>query len=200
SIEGINLNWLYFMIRAFFGITIVAMIHNLTPVFGNLNFLYVTVMILLLISFFFINLVLVKALNQPAIFSGITKEEVTKYAMSNLSSGALENYKKQLTRLMQTDQMYLNPDLNSKDLADELGISTKLLSQVINQGFGQNFFDFINTSRCEEVKRILQGPDQKMTILEAMYHSGFNSKSSFNKEFKKLMGLTPSQYKRSLSK
>ena len=199
SIEGINLNWLSFMIRAFFGITIVAMIHNLTPIFGNIVFMYASVMVLLVVSFYFINLVLVKALNQPAIFSGIAKDETEKYAMSKLSSEEIEDYKNQLTNLMQTNSLFLDTDLNSKDLAEKLGVSTKVLSQVINQGFDQNFFDFINTFRCEEVKRILQGPDKKITIIEAMYMSGFNSKSSFNKEFKKLTGQTPSEFKKRLS-
>ena len=198
SIDGINLDWLSFMLRAFTIITIVAMVHNLTPIFSNRIFLYVSVTVLLMVSFYFINLILVKALNQPAIFSGITKEETTKYAMSNLSSEEIETYKNKLTHLMLTDQLYLNPELNSKDLADKIGVNSKVLSQVINQGFNQNFYDFINTFRCEAVKRVLQGPDKKITIIEAMYMSGFNSKSSFNKEFKKLTGQTPSEYKKSL--
>ena len=187
------------MIRAFSGITIVAMIHNMMPVFGSIFYLYSSVMVLLIVSFYFINLVLVKALNQPAIFSGIAQEETEKYAMSNLGSEEIENYKNQLTKLMHANLPYLNADLKSKDLAEKLGVSPKVLSQVINQSFNQNFFDFINTFRCEEVKSVLQGPDKKITIIEAMYQSGFNSKSSFNKEFKKLTGQTPSEFKKSLS-
>ncbi len=198
SIDEINLDWLNFMIRAFAGITAVAMINNITPVFGSNIILYSSVIILLLVSFYFVNLVLVKALNQPAIFSGIAKEETEKYAMSNLGPEEIEHYKNQLTQLMEASLPYLNPDLKSKDLAEKLDISPKVLSQVINQSFDQNFFDFINTFRCEEVKRVLQGPDKKITITEAMYQSGFNSKSSFNKEFKKLTGQTPSEFKKSL--
>lgn len=200
SIKGIKLDWLNFMLRAFTVITIVALIHNLTPILNNKIFLYVSVTVFLLITFYFINLILVKALNQPAIFSGIAKKETERYAMSKLSLADINNYKKRLSYLMQTEQLYLNPDLNSKDLAEELGISGKTLSQVINQGFDQNFYDFINTFRCEEVKKILQGQDKKITIIEAMFQAGFNSKSSFNKEFKKLTGLTPSEFKKSLSK
>ncbi|MBT8305910.1 MAG: helix-turn-helix domain-containing protein [Maribacter sp.] len=199
TIDGIKLDWLNFMLRAFTVITVVAMIHNLTPIFSNRIFLYISVTVLLLVTFYFINLILVKALNQPAIFSGIATKETEKYALSNLSQADIDNYKNKLTNLMLTDQLYLNPELNSKDLATELGVSVKTLSQVINQGFDQNFYDFINTFRCEEVKAILQGPDKKMTIIEAMFQAGFNSKSSFNKEFKKLTGQTPSEFKKSLS-
>ena len=198
SIDSIKLDWLNFMIRAFTIITVVAMIHNLTPIFSSKIFLYITVTALLLVSFYFINLILVKALNQPAIFSGITKEETRKYASSGLNHAELEQHKSRLSELMQQEQLYLNPELKSSDLASELGVSNKLLSQVVNQGFNQSFYDFVNTYRCEEVKKILNGPDKKVTVIEAMYQAGFNSKSSFNKEFKKLTGLTPTAFKKSL--
>ena len=200
SIDKMNLEWLSFMIKAFAGITVVGMIHNVIPLFGNVFFHYLSVILLLIATFFFINRVLVKALNQPAIFSGITIKETEKYASSNLKLTVIENHKAQLEKLMQEEQLYLDPELTSHDLAERLNISSKTLSQVINQGFNKNFFDFVNTYRCEEVKQILQGPDKKMTIIEAMYQSGFNSKSSFNKEFKKLTGQTPSAFKKSRSK
>jgi AraC-like DNA-binding protein len=199
SIDEINLDWLSFMIRTFSGIIVVAMINNVIPLFDKSYFLYASIIALLFVSFYFVNTVLVKALNQPAIFSGIAKQATEKYAASNLGSEEIENYKNQLIYLMQTENPYLNADLKSSDLAEMLGISSKVLSQVINQSFHQNFFDFINTYRCEEVKRVLRGPDRKVTIIEAMYQSGFNSKSSFNKEFKKLTGQTPSEFKKSLS-
>ena len=199
TIDEINLEWLSFMIKAFAGITVVAMIHNMVPVFGNVFFRYSSLILLLIVTFFFINHVLVKALNQPAIFSGIALEETEKYASSNLQQAEIEDHKAQLEKLMQDEKLYLNTELTSQELAEQLNISSKALSQVINQSFKKNFFDFVNTYRCEEVKQILNGPDKKITILEAMYQSGFNSKSSFNKEFKKLTGQTPSEFKKSKS-
>lgn len=199
SIEEINLDWLKFIIRSLFGITAVAMINSVMPLLDERLFLYLTIMILLIFSFYFINAVLIKALNQPLIFSGIIKEEAEKYAGSNLSWKEIETYQNQLISLMETDRPYLDQNLKSADLAAKLGISSKTLSQVVNQSFRQNFFDFINTYRSEEVKRLLRNPKEKITITEAMYHAGFNSKSSFNKEFKKLTGQTPSEFKKSLS-
>lgn len=199
SIDEINLEWLSFMIKAFTCITVVAMIHNTLPIFGNVIFQYSSLILLLIAAFFFINRVLVKALNQPMIFSGIALEETEKYASSNLKQSEIDHHKLQLEKLMQDEKIYLNPDLTSQHLAEQLAIGTKALSQVINQGFNKNFFDYINTYRCQEVKDILKGPDKKITVLEAMYQAGFNSKSSFNKEFKKLTGLTPSEFKKSKS-
>ncbi len=198
SIDAINLEWLSFMVKAFAAITVFALVHNVVPVFGDVFSHYSSLILLLIISFLFVNRVLVKALNQPAIFSGIAQEETEKYASSNLKEEALEEYKTQIEELLRGERLYLQPDLTSQDLVEQLDINTKTLSQVINQGFGKSFFDLVNTYRCEEVQRLLQGPDEKITIIEAMYQSGFNSKSSFNKEFKKLTGQTPSEFKKSV--
>jgi AraC-like DNA-binding protein len=68
---------------------------------------------------------------------------------------------------------------------------------VINDLTGKNFFEFINHYRIEEAKRMLTNPkDKKITVLEVMYQSGFNSKSSFNTLFKKQTGLTPVEFKK----
>ena len=199
NIDKINLDWLSFMLSTFFAIVIAAVINALVPLFGSTFMLYASALLLLLFSFYFINRVLFKALNQPALFSGITHEETEKYARSDLGPQQIEEYKSRLTAYVQANKPYLNPDLKLADLAQAMDTTPKITSQVINQGYQQTFFDFINTYRCEEVKRILKGPDTKITLLEAMYAAGFNSKSSFNKEFKKLTGETPTAFRKNLS-
>jgi AraC-like DNA-binding protein len=175
------------------------MIHNVIPALGNIIFLYITLILLLIFTFFFINRVLVKALNQPEIFAGIEfKEANEKYVGSGLNEGEIGNYYSQLLSILENEKLYLNPELVLQDLADRMHTSSKILSQVINQRSGLNFFDFINSYRCEEVKSIMADADPKVTILEIMYQAGFNSKSSFNKEFKKLNGVTPTEYRRSV--
>lgn len=198
SIDKINLDWLGFIIRSFTVITIIAMVHNVVPAFGSSFFHYASLIVLLIFTFFFVNRVLVKALNQPEIFSGIELKELDKYSGSNLNEEEINIYNAQLTMVLEKEKLYLNPELTIKDLADHLQTSAKVLSQVINQSFNKKFYDFINSYRCEEVKAILQGPDDRITILEAMYQAGFNSKSSFNKEFKKLTGETPTEFKKTL--
>ena len=197
SIEDVNLNWLSFIVKTFFIITIIALIHNSLPIFGNKLFQYISLFVLFLACLFFINRVLTKALNQPLIFSGISKEESQKYSSSNITEEAIFEFKKQLQGLMETEKMFLQPKLTSHELASHLNTNTKTLSQVLNQGFNKNFFDYVNSYRCEEVMRLLKDQHRNLTIIEAMYESGFNSKSSFNKEFKKLTGQTPSEFKRS---
>ena len=98
---------------------------------------------------------------------------------------------------MQEEKPYLNPQLNVQDLAKQLGIPSRQLSEIVNQYFGQNFAEFVNSYRLSEAEKRFQEPqDPKETILEVMYAVGFNSKSSFNTLFKERTGLTPSAYKK----
>ncbi len=98
---------------------------------------------------------------------------------------------------MQSQRPYLEPELTLDELATQLSVKPKILSQVINELLQQNFFEFINHYRIEEAKRLLTNPkDKKITVLEVMYEVGFNSKSSFNTIFKKNTGLTPGGFKK----
>jgi len=94
------------------------------------------------------------------------------------------------------ERPYLEPDLTLPKLAENLNVPHHHLSQVINEIYGQNFFDFINKYRVEEVKAKIVDPKfQKYSILGIALESGFNSKSAFNRVFKKFTGTTPSEYR-----
>jgi AraC-like DNA-binding protein len=71
------------------------------------------------------------------------------------------------------------------------------LSQVINESFNQNFYDYINTYRIEESKRLLQNPEsEKYKIISIAYDSGFSTKSAFYNAFRKNTGITPGEYQK----
>ena len=90
---------------------------------------------------------------------------------------------------------YTNPQLSLNELATKLKMPPHVLSRVINDGFGKNFFDFINTYRIEEFKRRADDPHYKhFTLLGIAYEVGFNSKSAFNRSFKKITNQTPREY------
>jgi len=92
-------------------------------------------------------------------------------------------------------EIYLNPELTLKELANELKTNTSVLSKVINQGFGQNFNDFINTKRVEKVKATLLSKTQNhLTLTGIAYECGFNSKATFNRAFRKFTGQTPKEF------
>jgi AraC-like DNA-binding protein len=197
QINQINLDWLSFSLNTFGLITFISLIHNFIALAENRFVFMVSLVLLLIFIFYFVNRVILKALRQPEIFAGITQNETTKYLGSNLTPDQIEEYKKKLLALLSTEKPYLNPQVNIADLSEKLSISTKHLSQVINQLFNKSFFDFINSYRIQEVQQILkESRDDKLTVLEVMYQAGFNSKSSFNTAFKKETGQTPTEYRR----
>ena len=99
---------------------------------------------------------------------------------------------------MALSKPYLNPDLTLLQLASEINITPHLLSQIINDHFELNFFDYINQYRVQEFKAAVTDPKNKnYSLLGIAFECGFNSKSAFNRMFKKSTGLTPSQFKES---
>jgi len=97
------------------------------------------------------------------------------------------------------EKPYLNPDLNMTLLADQLNIPKHQLTDVLNADMGANFFLYVNGFRVEAVKKLLSDPRNRYSIEAIGYECGFSSKSSFFTVFKKLTGLTPLEYKNSLS-
>ena len=106
-----------------------------------------------------------------------------------------ENLHSRLTQLMETEKIYTESELSLSELANRLNTLPNYLSQVINDKEGKNFYDYINMLRIEEFKTLVSRPEnRKYTLLSLSYDCGFNSKSSFNKNFKKVTGLSPSEY------
>lgn len=115
-----------------------------------------------------------------------------------LSTPEMESIVKRLENLMQTQKLYLNGDLKYSDVAANLGISVRSLSNALNDHAGQSFNDFINEYRIREAKQfILKGKLENETILSVALSSGFKSKSSFNRIFKNHTGQTPTEFLRS---
>jgi AraC-like DNA-binding protein len=199
QIDQINLNWLSFSLNTFGLLSVISLVHNFIAFSGNRPVLITSLILLLIFIFYFVNRVILKALRQPEIFAGITQNETTKYQGSNLTPDQIEEYKKQLVDLCNTEKPFLNAQVNIADLSEKLSISTKHLSQVINQSFNKSFFDFINSYRVQEAQQILkESRDDKLTVLEVMYEVGFNSKSSFNTAFKKESGQTPTEFRKTI--
>lgn len=118
-----------------------------------------------------------------------------KYEKSGLSDVMATQLHKELRYQMQTAKLYTQSELTLADLSKQLSMHPNHLSQVINEKEGLNFYDYINSLRVEEFKqRLLQPDHQKFTLLALAFECGFNSKSSFNKYFRKVTGLTPTAY------
>lgn len=107
----------------------------------------------------------------------------------------LKEWVEKVRFLMEQEKPFLQCDITSGQLAKMMGTNTSLLSKVINDGFGLNFNDFINGYRTLEVIRRLTAKDQlNITLLGIALESGFNSKATFNRAFKKQTGKTPKQF------
>lgn len=116
-----------------------------------------------------------------------------KYKNTVLPEIAQVNYRNKLVQAMEVEKIYLNPNLKLAILAAHIPITPHRLSQLINQSYGQNFSDFINTYRIQEAQQLLRETDEK--ILSIAFQTGFNSLSVFNTAFKKMTGMTPSAYR-----
>jgi TolB-like protein/AraC-like DNA-binding protein len=98
----------------------------------------------------------------------------------------------QLNQLMDEDEIYLNPSLSLRELAQSLQIHPNKLSWLINENLGKNFNEYINSWRLTAFQQKALDPENSnITLLGLAYESGFNSKSVFNEFFKRSTGLTP---------
>ena len=96
---------------------------------------------------------------------------------------------------METEKLFLENDLNLTKLAMKLETTTNEVSFVINELYNQNFNFYINKYRIEEAKKLLISKEYvNLNILGIAYQSGFNSKTTFNTTFKKIAGISPSNY------
>ncbi|MGB3063302.1 helix-turn-helix domain-containing protein [Sphingobacterium thalpophilum] len=100
---------------------------------------------------------------------------------------------------MKEQKCYQDPELTLGDLAKILEVHPVILSQVINSREQKSFYDYVNTYRVETFKELLLRPDSRQyTMLSLAFECGFNSKTSFNRNFKKITQMSPSAYAKGL--
>ena len=138
----------------------------------------------------------------PTIFNGKPLKQVIpfiKYEKTGLSPEFSMEMKEKLALLMEKEKPYLNPEIRLDSLAELLDVSRHHASQIINEHYSMNFFEFINYYRIKEAVGLLMNKKSEFTITDIAYHSGFNNRISFYKAFKKIVGTTPSEYKEEIS-
>lgn len=136
-------------------------------------------------------------LKQQELFPKKTKTE--RYKNPVLDKEKAEKAAKKVKKIIETESLFLNPDLNMQMLSDKLKLPKHHITEAINGYFGKNFFQFVNEYRIEAVKQQLTDPKKPYSIEAIGYECGFNSKSTFFSVFKKFTGLTPEQYKQAYS-
>jgi ligand-binding sensor domain-containing protein/AraC-like DNA-binding protein len=123
-------------------------------------------------------------------------ENDDKYKTFSLSKKESRLGLRKLLEIMEKEKPFLSPDITLPELGKRIDMSKEELSQVINRELHLNFNAFINRYRIEEAKRKLRDPkENQFVVLKIAYEVGFNSKSSFNAVFKRMTGMSPSEYR-----
>ena len=201
--EKINLRWLRFL---FYGM---GFMWVLIIIIGNDDLIFsASAIFVVLIGYFGIKQVgiftnQIREGLEKGLKEGLVAAEVgeaigqlkKKYAKSGLNEVTAQELHLQLKHLMVVEKLFTEPELTLTDLSSRLGVHSNYLSQVINEMEGVNFYDYINSLRVDEFKRLTLLPEnQKYTLLALAFKCGFNSKSAFNRFFKKATDLSPSDY------
>ena len=118
-----------------------------------------------------------------------------RYERSGLQKELADKIHQDLEQLVQSEKIFKKEELSLAQLAQLLGVHPNYLSQVINSYEHKSFYDYINTLRVEEFKsQVLLPENSRYTLLSLAFECGFNSKTAFNRNFKKITGLSPSEY------
>lgn len=137
---------------------------------------------------------------QPNVFSGLYAFEnrlFFKYEKSGLTASLSNELKEHLIRMFDEEKIYKENDISLESLAEKLNTTRHNASQVINEHFKVSFHELINTYRIREAKEILHNDLQKnLHIIDIAYEVGYNNKVTFNKAFKKITQLTPSEFQK----
>jgi AraC-like DNA-binding protein len=214
-LEGVNLRWLRILVRVSFVLSLIGLSLSVVRLFIDLAFWpRGAYSMLMMIALF--HLIAFMAIWQPAVFhaqetppplqsppveaatvaeTADAGEAAPKYETSALCGEQVQAEWVRLQAFMAQQRLYLDNELRLGQLASVFGVPAHHLSQIINQGAGQHFLEFITSYRIEEAKRLLARVDYRDTKMVALaLDAGFNSQSAFYKQFRKHVGMTPSQY------
>ncbi|MBF4466292.1 helix-turn-helix domain-containing protein [Flavobacterium sp. LC2016-12] len=147
------------------------------------------------------------AKNKDAVYNFLNTDLTLSYSnLQIVDNSTLQEYRESITAdnlyfqklelLCKEQHIYTDSDLNREKVAEKLGISAGYVSQIINIITGDNFANYINQYRVEAVKgMILNSEYDNYNLLAMGLESGFTSKATFYKAFKKHTGQTPNEYK-----
>lgn len=134
----------------------------------------------------------VESVRPPAVAA-----ESPKYARSGMNQELAATIGQRLADRVARHQDFRESDLTLAQLAERIGTSPQLLSQYLNDTLGLNFFDYINKLRVAQVQLLMVDPaNRAATLIDLAFAAGFNSKSTFNTAFRKIGGMTPSEWRR----
>ena len=120
-----------------------------------------------------------------------------KYEKSSLTDEKKEEILAKLLNLLEEKKYFTGNTISLAETAKKIGEQSHHVSQVINEKLGKNFYDLLSTYRIEEAKKLLlDKSNANITIEDIAEQVGYNSKAAFNKAFKNITGLTPSEFRK----
>lgn len=133
-----------------------------------------------------------------AAYDGESRASTEKYKNSNLDDDDKAMLIERIRNVMEDTDSICSNDFSAERLASLVGSKYKYVSQVINETFGCNFSTFLNNYRIKEACRRISDIDKygHLTIEAISESVGFKSRSTFVTQFKRVTGLTPSEYQK----
>lgn len=210
TLEGKDLRWLRRLLYSAAIILLISILFEFTTNYFNVtsqNIDNTIIYLSLTVGLFYLGLSGIKQTDIFVDFEPVEEDIPYSISLSKSQPGKLkgefsinpeEMDRKRFDRLiryMKEEKPYLDSTLNLSTLSKQLGLKPHLLSYLVNEFGGKNFFDFVNSYRIEEFKlRAGQPSSHNYTLLSIAYDCGFNSKATFNRVFRKYTGQTPSDY------
>jgi AraC-like DNA-binding protein len=197
--EDVNISWVRFFMRVFLVINLFFLVSLFAVVHLNyMAWLWKIVGVIFSLSVFALGY---KGILQREIFDAAPQSPLpgVESSVSKINKADPQLVDKLLS-FMKDKKPYLDSELSLSKLAQAVGMNRSQLSQLINDGVGENFYDFVNHYRIEEVKRLMVDPQMNnFNLLGIALEAGFKSKSTFNLIFKRFTGLTPTEYKKNIT-
>ncbi len=202
SIQDIDLIWIELIVWSFVFLIIAISFFNVVFYDAPLNS-YMNILIYLIVVFTAYHALKQKEIyaidsqERAEVFSIYEETDKEEFKNKIISDEKIIELKTQLHDILLKEELYLDPEISLSKLAKKINLTSHQLSYLINTGFNKNFYEFINKFRVDKAKKLLHDKAyKKYSILGIAYEAGFNSKTSFNTTFKKITGLTPTDFKK----
>lgn len=184
------------IIKVPFYLLVISLLINYSSVFFSfegIDFIAVNTVLIFINAFVFYYLTYLLVFNLDFIKQ---KRNTVKYQKSSLNSEDIEGYKKRIIDAMENGKVFTNENLSLQTFSEYIHIPKHYISEVLNVHLNTNFQDFVNEYRVEEFLKLYTDPvNDHYSILGLASSVGFKNKATFNYNFKKIKGLSPTEYK-----
>ncbi len=192
-----KIGWLLFLVATYIPFCIIIFIVGIVSYFTKSDF-YMPYVVSNIFYLFLVYALGFYGLKQRTIFKEQAPNSELKYENSILSDEKKASIKMSILTIFDQKKPYLDPEFNMNVLSKLTGFPKHQITEVLSTEIQQNFFQFVNAYRIEEVKKQLLDKKNLYSIEAIAYECGYKSKSTFYTIFKKHTGKTPSEYRQAM--